>query len=89
MKPGREPASSRPKLCASLKKPHESCLFAAPCGPRNKKNDRGEMRDRCDLGVGGIGSLAGGGLSNSLSIERPFFFWHVLCVIPFFLSFLF
>ena len=37
MKPAREPASSRPKLCASLKKPHESCPFAAPCGPRRKK----------------------------------------------------
>ena len=42
MKPAREPASSRPKPCASLKKPHESCPFAAPCGPRGKKNDRGQ-----------------------------------------------
>ena len=42
MKPAREPASSRPKLCASLKKPHESCPFAAPCGPRRKKNDFGQ-----------------------------------------------
>ena len=42
MKPAREPASSRPKPCASLKKPHESCPFAAPCGPRRKKNDRGQ-----------------------------------------------
>ena len=33
MKPAREAASSRPKPCASLKKPHKSCLFAAPCGP--------------------------------------------------------
>ena len=41
MKPAREPASSRPKPCASLKKPQESCPFAAPCGPRRKKNDRG------------------------------------------------
>ena len=40
MKPAREPASSRPKPCAFLKKPHESCPFAAPCGPRRKKNDR-------------------------------------------------
>ena len=39
MKPAREPASSRPKPCASVKKPHESCPFAAPCGPRRKKND--------------------------------------------------
>ena len=39
MKPAREPASSRPKPCASLRKPHESCPFAAPCGPRRKKND--------------------------------------------------
>ena len=39
MKPAREPASSRPKPCASLKKPHESCPFAAPCGHRRKKND--------------------------------------------------
>ena len=42
VKPAREPASSRPKPCASLKKPHESCPFAAPCGPRRKKNDRGQ-----------------------------------------------
>ena len=42
MKPAREPASSRTKPCASLKKPHESCPFAAPCGPRRKKNDRGQ-----------------------------------------------
>ena len=41
-KPAREPASSRPKPCAFLKKPHESCPFAAPCGPRRKKNDRGQ-----------------------------------------------
>ena len=42
MKPAREPASSRPKPCVSLKTPHESCPFAAPCGPRRKKNDRGQ-----------------------------------------------
>ena len=42
MKLAREPASSRPKPCASLKKPHESFPFAAPCGPRRKKNDRGQ-----------------------------------------------
>ena len=42
VKPAREPAFSRPKPCASLKKPHESCPFAAPCGPRRKKNDRGQ-----------------------------------------------
>ena len=42
MKPAREPASSRPKPCTSLKKPHESCPFAAPSGPRRKKNDRGQ-----------------------------------------------
>ena len=42
VKPAREPASSRPKPCASLKKPHESCPFAAPSGPHSrKKNDRG------------------------------------------------
>ena len=41
VKPAREPASSRPKPRASLKKPHESCPFAAPCGPCRKKNDRG------------------------------------------------
>ena len=39
MKPAREPASSCPKPCAFLKKSHESCPFAAPCGPRRKKND--------------------------------------------------
>ena len=37
MKPAREPASSRPKPCASLKKPHESCPFAGPCDPCRKK----------------------------------------------------
>ena len=42
VKPAREPASSRPKPCAPLKKPHESCPFAAPCGPRRKKNGRGQ-----------------------------------------------
>ena len=42
MKPTRVPASSRPKLCASLEKPHESCPFAPPCSPRRKKNDRGQ-----------------------------------------------
>ena len=42
MKPAREPAYSRPKPCASLKKPHEPCPFAAPSGPRRKKNDRGQ-----------------------------------------------
>ena len=42
MKPAREPAPSRPRPCASLKKPHESCPFAAPCCPRRKKNDRGQ-----------------------------------------------
>ena len=42
-KPAREPASSRPKPCASLKKPHESCPFAAPSGPRRKKNDSGQI----------------------------------------------
>ena len=42
MKPAREPVSSRPKPCASLKKPHASCPFAAPCGPRRKKNDRSQ-----------------------------------------------
>ena len=30
MKPAREPASSRPKPCASLKKSHKSYPFAAP-----------------------------------------------------------
>ena len=39
----REPASSSPRPCASFKKPHESCPFAAPCGPRRKKNDRGQI----------------------------------------------
>ena len=39
MKPAREPASRRPKPCASLKKPHESCRFGVPCGPRRKKYD--------------------------------------------------
>ena len=43
MEPAREPASSRPKPCASSKNPHKSCPFAAPCGPRRKKNDRGQI----------------------------------------------
>ena len=42
MKPAREPASSCPMPCASLKKPHETCPFAAPCGPRREKNDLGQ-----------------------------------------------
>ena len=42
MEPAREPASSRPRPCASLKKPHESCPFTAPCAPCRKKNDRGQ-----------------------------------------------
>ena len=42
MKPAHEPASSRPKPCASMKKPHESCPFAAPYDPCRKKNDRGQ-----------------------------------------------
>ena len=42
MKPAREPASSRPKPCAYFKKSHESCPFAAPCGPRRKQNSRGQ-----------------------------------------------
>ena len=41
MKPAREPASSRPKPCASLKKPHESCRSPLLVGPRRKKTDRG------------------------------------------------
>ena len=43
VKPAREPASSRPnKALCILKKPHESCPFAAPSGPHSrKKNDRG------------------------------------------------
>ena len=40
MKPARESASSRQESCAFLKKAHESCPFAAPCGLRRKKNDR-------------------------------------------------
>ena len=42
MKLAREPASSRPKPRGSLKKPHEVCPFAAPCGPRRKKKDRSQ-----------------------------------------------
>ena len=41
VKPARKPASSRPKPCASLKKPHD-CPFAAPCGSRRKKKNRGQ-----------------------------------------------
>ena len=33
VKPARGPASSRPRPCASLKKPDEFCPFAAPCWP--------------------------------------------------------
>ena len=42
MKLAGEPASSRAKPCASLKKTHESYPFTAPCGPRRKKNDGGQ-----------------------------------------------
>ena len=37
MKPARKSVSSRLKLCASVKKPHESCPFVTPCGSRRKK----------------------------------------------------
>ena len=33
VKPAREPASGRPKPCASQNKPYESCLFAVPRWP--------------------------------------------------------
>ena len=33
VRPAREQVSSRPKPCASLEKPHESCPFTAPCLP--------------------------------------------------------
>ena len=38
VKPVHEPVSSRPKPCAPLKKPHESCPFATPCCPLKDKN---------------------------------------------------
>ena len=38
VKPAREPASSRPKSCAFLKKPHESSPFAASCRPLQEEN---------------------------------------------------
>ena len=37
-----KPASQHPAVQSPMKKPHESCPFAAPCGPRRKKNDRGQ-----------------------------------------------
>ena len=44
MKLAREPASSRPKPCAFLKKPHESCPLAALLvGPCRKKTDRDQI----------------------------------------------
>ena len=49
VKPAREPASSRPKPCAFLKKPHESCPFAAPCGPRRKSNFSGLATNTLNL----------------------------------------
>ena len=42
MMPARQPASISPRPCASLKKPHESCPFAASCVPRRKKSDCGQ-----------------------------------------------
>ena len=37
-------ASIQPsKALCILEKPHESCPFAAPCGPRRKKNDCGQI----------------------------------------------
>ena len=38
VKPAREPASSRPKSCAFLEKPHESSPFAAYCRPLQEEN---------------------------------------------------
>ena len=70
VKPAHEPASSRPKPCASLKKPHESCPFAAPCGPRRKKNDA--VRDQLflrNLPVRAIDSRAQG-FSPPLARQR-------------------
>ena len=40
MKPTREPASSLPKPCASLKNPHESCPFATPRRPSKEEINR-------------------------------------------------
>ena len=38
MKPAPEPEPSRPEPRASLKKPHESCPFVAPCWPSSEEN---------------------------------------------------
>ena len=38
MKLAREPASSRTKPCVSLKNPHQSLQFAAPCWPSWEEN---------------------------------------------------
>ena len=43
LKPAREPAYSRPKPCASLEKPHESCPFAAPCWPLDQTVVRDQL----------------------------------------------
>ena len=46
VKPAHEPASSHSKIWASLKKPHEPCPFAAPCGPRRKEKYRSQTSRR-------------------------------------------
>ena len=74
MKPAREPASSRPKPCASLKKPNEYFSFAVHCGPRRKKNDRGQISafpSETSLFTPLIIAHRGSALPGSSTIELP------------------
>ena len=74
MKPAREPASSRQKACASLKKPYESCPFTAPCGSRRKKNDRGQtsaFRSEASRFKSVVLTHRGSALPFSSTIELP------------------
>ena len=45
VKPAREPASSRPKPCASREKPMKCSRSLLLVGPRRKKTDRGQRSD--------------------------------------------
>ena len=65
--PAREPASSRPKPCASLKKPHESCPFTAPCGPRRISFSRRNLPIQAYI----ILAHGGSALPGSSTIELP------------------
>ena len=77
MKPAREPASSRPKPCASLKNPHESCrsLLLVALVRRNKTVVRHQFFLQKPPGSSLSFSRTGVQPSpGSLTIELPFAF---------------